>query len=182
MTDYGAYYHDKFILGEKDLVFDMSRETIKGSAAYASRRNEDAYNPDFYAQDNEAPSSSCQPSHHQPEAIESVKDVFQMTTPWHDDCHLPQTNHTSSNGDDSRSVLEWVIEATSQSLPPPTEHGSIHDLTLTSLSDEQRMMLALEPSSLVALSKTDESYLSEGDETFFEGRRFFFVDPSIETQ
>ena len=41
-------------------------------------------------------------------------------------------------------------------------------------------MAALEPSPILSLA--DDPYLSEGDEAFFAGRKFFFVDPRRESQ
>ena len=171
--DVGAYYHDKFIRGEKDLTFTMFRE-----AAYACRKV-DAHNPDFYAHDCNG-ASSCQQPLRQEATSQCNEDVFQGTSLWHA-CHLPQSNRTPTNGD-QRSTLDWMNELYAIQ-PQPIRSSTRNGQTAPpmSLSEEERMMLALlEPSPILSL--TDESFPSEGDLGFFEGRRFFFLDPSREFQ
>ena len=51
MQDDGAYYHDMFILGEKQLALRMVRQKIKGPDAYDTYMHAD---PDFYAQQQQA--------------------------------------------------------------------------------------------------------------------------------
>jgi hypothetical protein len=169
MRDNGAYYHEMFIQGEKKLSLCMVRQKIKGLDAYDTLKHPD---PDFYAAQKQearqtvttAASPTTRLESSRLEMIRSERGIIDRVV-W----NKPSATQTDC------SNLERRVQQ-------PKKIIASHDKNSPAIQDLPSPMLV--KSSTVGTSLSEgaaAAAMKEGEEMFFAGKRFFFVEPLEET-
>jgi hypothetical protein len=170
MRDNGAYYHETFIHGEKQLSLCMVRQKIKGLDAYHTLSHKD---PDFYAPQQEARQTAVTTTTASPTTTKLESSRLQMIgsergiidrVVW----SKPRAIQTGC------SNLEWV--------QPPNKILASHDTYSPAIKDLRSPMLVKSSTvGTASLSEGAAAAMEEAEEMFFAGKRFFFVEPLEET-
>ena len=171
ITDFGAYYHDKFIRGEQDSSLTMTRQTIKGPNRTTSMDHMD--DPDFYKDMNK----------------DDEKDVCRVVMP----CKviIPEPINSKSRGGTVLISGEQETNEDGAEEPLPLFFSSIMSCPQnTHFSSRQTIVPNMEMNRLkptesmlpdvyqfsscpnLLLSFLEEEDTKE-DAMFFEGKRFF---------
>jgi hypothetical protein len=155
MHDDGAYYHDMFIHGEKQLSLRMVRQKIKGPDAYDTYGHPD---PDFYAQQpTQQPQGAPVQQQQQQQHQQQHQQPFVMTE------HATPSPRTSRGKIFSPEMEDLLMFKSS---------------TLSSLLLEGGLPLPAPSSAVIAMEEEKE----EAEEMFFAGKKFFCVEPRDQQQ
>ena len=182
MLDTGAYYHEQFIRGDKDLCLKMTRKKIKGNAGVYACKLDHPADPNFYATAAAEEAPSTKASGYSNRKADGLLPPRPIT---------PSSNTELQVGSDSLSsilnqykaeinrskatTLEWVEDAR-QHIPAPPRQVKPRGSKIMGYEDSM-----FEPYPLTGFS-SELGTTGIGNEMFFEGKRFYLLDRFAEMQ
>jgi hypothetical protein len=184
MLDMGAYYHEEFIRGEKNQSLNMVRQKIKGPTAhYYPRSNGGRHvDPDFYAPKMYRYQYQGSPEMTSTGGSPDCTTRLALCSPPLDEGILLKPYNTSEELEQSTSILDLVNEPSQRMLSSNNRQKECYlygDIE-SSYSVQSISGCGVQEDAIISSEPQIPLELLEGDEMFFAGKKFFFVDTTKE--
>jgi hypothetical protein len=165
--DMGGYYHSLFSRKKQSMSLRMTREKIKGKASNKKNYNHEIGAPDFYKE------MGIMEDHHSPCYSENRDFTTSMAKP------VPILAHFSGSGGTAAENTGRSDFAGGLLDPSWLDMGE-QKVSSSSLKKKNSCCNSLRYfTGNVASVVVKEEHIEDGDEVFFEGRRFYFAGASV---